>query len=90
MSQDNNQIHNDLEYINISLGYATKYRSDQDLLEIERVAEDYMYRRKLLERQFPKFDSFLDQFDDVRKSQEPEAHAERLKKLSRLLGKRWS
>ena len=88
-AQDNNQIHNDLEYINISLGYATKYRSDQDLLEIERVAEDYMYRRKLLERASSQ-SSILSLISSTmfEKSQETEAHAERLKKLSRLLGEK--
>ena len=88
-SQDNNQIHNELEYINISLGYATKYRMEQSLLEIERVAEDFMYRRKLLERASSQ-SAILSLISSTmyEKSQETEAHAERLKKLSRLLGEK--
>ena len=33
----------------ISLGYATKTKSDEDLMAVLKKAEDYMYRRKLLE-----------------------------------------
>jgi HD-GYP domain-containing protein (c-di-GMP phosphodiesterase class II) len=62
---------------------------EQSLLEIERVAEDFMYRRKLLERASSQ-SAILSLINSTmyEKSQETEAHAERLKKLSRLLGEK--
>ena len=73
--------------LSISLGYATKAETGQSLSYITKIAEDFMYRRKLMHRE-----SFHSSFFNSLKrtmferSQETEEHAERLVKLTRIIG----
>jgi len=78
--------HQKLE-LSISLGYATKMETAESLSHIMKIADDFMYRRKLLERN--SFHSSLLNFlkkSLFERSQETEEHAERLINLTRLLG----
>ncbi len=74
--------------LTISIGCATKKATTESLSHIMKVAEDFMYKRKLLER-----DSFHSSLlNSLKKSlfersQETEEHAERLINLTRMLGK---
>ncbi|HHU28987.1 TPA: diguanylate cyclase [bacterium] len=75
--------------INISLGYATKEVMEQKMSKILKQAEDYMYKRKLLERN-SLHSSIIASIKTTMyaNSQETEEHAERLNKLSHLIGKK--
>ena len=75
-------------YTNISLGYATKTEVGQPLNKIQKTAEDYMYKRKLLEYK-SLHSSILSSIKTTmfEKSNETEAHAERLAELSQKLGR---
>jgi diguanylate cyclase (GGDEF)-like protein/PAS domain S-box-containing protein len=74
--------------VSLSLGYATKTKISEPFSHILKVAEDHMYRRKLVKR-----DSFHSSFlNSLKKSlfernQETEEHAERLIGLTRMVGK---
>ncbi len=74
--------------LSVSLGYATKTEKAESLSHITKIAEDFMYSRKLLERE-----SFHSAFFNSLKrtmferSQETEEHAERLIDLTRMIGK---
>lgn len=74
-------------FISIALGYATKSRHDQSLNNTIMLAEDFMYRRKLLEQKSLHND-YLAYFKTTmfEKSDETEKHAERLSMLSKRLG----
>lgn len=74
-------------YIDIALGYATKREPDDSLEKIIMLAEDLMYRRKLLEQKSLHND-YLTYIKTTmfEKSNETEEHAERLVKLSKKLG----
>lgn len=83
----NSDAINEAHYVNISLGYATKETEDQDIDRILKQAEDYMYKRKLLEHK----SSHSAIISSIRttmyeRSQETEQHAERLTELSREVG----
>jgi diguanylate cyclase (GGDEF)-like protein/PAS domain S-box-containing protein len=74
-------------HMSISLGYATKTSTTESFSYISKLAEDYMYRRKLLERE--SFHSTL--LETLRislfeRSHETEEHASRMIKLSKKLG----
>ena len=74
--------------LNICLGCATKTETTESFPHIMKVAEDFMYRQKLLERE--SFHSSL--LNSLKKSlfersQETEEHAERLIDLTRMIGK---
>ncbi len=74
--------------LSLALGYATKTAATESFSHISKTAEDYMYRRKLLERE--SFHSaFLNSLKKslFERSQETEEHAERLVSLTRMLGK---
>jgi len=75
-------------YTNISLGYATKTEVGQPLSKVQKTAEDYMYKRKLLEYK-SLHSSILTSIKTTmfEKSNETEAHAERLAELSQKLGR---
>lgn len=77
---------NDL-YIDIALGYATKSDPEDSLDKVIMLAEDLMYRRKMLEQKSPHNDylSYI-KMTMFEKSNETEEHAERLVKLSKRLG----
>jgi len=85
----NEKRHEDKDgmYINIALGYATKSRPSDSLDKVIVLAEDFMYRRKLLEQRSLHND-YLSYIKTTmfEKSNETEEHAERLVKLSRKLG----
>jgi HD-GYP domain-containing protein (c-di-GMP phosphodiesterase class II) len=73
--------------LSVSLGHATKTKTTEAFSYISKLAEDYMYRRKLLERE--SFHSTL--LDTLRvslfeRSHETEEHASRLIYLSSKLG----
>lgn len=82
--QNNNLVHAD-----IALGYATKNSVSESLDETIVYAEDLMYRRKLLENQ-SFHSSILSSIKATmfEKSNETEAHAERLAELSKKLGEK--
>jgi diguanylate cyclase (GGDEF)-like protein/PAS domain S-box-containing protein len=74
--------------ISISIGFATKTKKAESFSEISRSAEDYMFRRKLLERE--SFHSKL--LETLRvslfeRSHETEEHTSRMADLSTKLGK---
>ena len=46
----NKQIRNEVFQINLALGFATKTSETEPYSKIRKIAEDYMYKRKLLER----------------------------------------
>jgi diguanylate cyclase (GGDEF)-like protein/PAS domain S-box-containing protein len=81
--EDNNEV-----YIDIALGYATKSKPEEPLDKIIILAEDWMYRRKLLEQRSIHNDylSYI-KTTMLEKSNETEEHAERLVRLSKKLGK---
>lgn len=73
--------------LSVSLGFATKTENEESFSYISKLAEDYMYRRKLLERE--SFHSTL--LETLRvslfeRSHETEEHASRLIHLSKKLG----
>lgn len=74
-------------YMDIALGYATKNEPSESLDKAILLAEDYMYRRKLLEERSLHNDYLtyikMTMFE---KSNETEKHAERLVELSLKLG----
>lgn len=85
----NRDISNEAYSINISLGFATKETSDVHLERIIKLAEDFMYKRKLLEHK----SSHSVIISSIKatmheKSNETQEHAERLTYLSKELGKR--
>ena len=74
--------------ISISIGFATKTKKTESFYEISQLAEDYMFRRKLLERE--SFHSKL--LETLRttlfeRSHETEEHTSRMSVLSTKLGK---
>ena len=78
---------NEVYYTSISLGYATKIRQDEPFYQVLKVAEEYMYRRKLL-AQKSLHSAIISSIKTTmfEKSNETEEHAERLADLSRKLG----
>ncbi|MCK9471576.1 MAG: PAS domain S-box protein [Bacilli bacterium] len=83
----NNNVKNELQKINLALGFATMESTAQDYTEISALAEDYMYKRKLNDRL--SFHSNI--IASIRstmfeRSQMTEEHAERLKEYSQMLG----
>ena len=73
--------------ISVSLGLATKEKTDQDFQYVAKDAEDNMYRHKLIERKsvYSSITSSLER-TLYEKSIETNEHAERLKKLSKEIG----
>lgn len=73
--------------VSISLGYATKVSPDEDINQIIRTAEDFMYKHKLLE--LTSFHS--DIVSSIKatmfeRSHETQQHADRLAELSQEIG----
>ena len=85
----NQDLSNEAYSINISLGFATKESAIEHLDSIIKVAEDFMYKRKLLEHK-SSHSVILSSIKATmhEKSHETQEHAERLTKLSKELGKR--
>lgn len=71
----------------ISLGFATKTKTAESFSLISKMAEDYMYRQKLLERESFHF-TLLEtlRVSLFERSHETEEHATRMIQLSRKLG----
>lgn len=73
--------------ISISLGYATKLALDEDIDQVIRTAEDYMYKHKLLDLT----SSHSDIVSSIKatmfeRSHETQQHADRLSELSQGIG----
>lgn len=73
--------------LSISLGHATKTWEEQTMSEILKIAEEHMYRRKLLEHQSIR-STLLSTIKELlfSKSNETVEHAERMAQLARSLG----
>ena len=85
----NKDLSNEAYSINISLGYATKETADANLDATVKIAEDFMYKRKLLEHK----SSHSVILSSIRatmheKSHETQEHADRLTYLSKEIGKK--
>lgn len=83
-----NQMDKEMIYISISLGYATKYESQESFDKVLKSAEELMYRKKLLEYNSLR-SSIMSSIRTTmyEKSHETEEHTERLADLSKKLGK---
>lgn len=82
------KLENELIITSISLGYATKTREHQLFEKTFKLAEESMYRKKLLE--YKSFHSAI--MDSIKttlfeKSNETEEHAERMADLAKQLGR---
>lgn len=82
------KLENELIITSISLGYATKTKEHQLFEKTFKLAEESMYRKKLLE--YKSFHSAI--MDSIKttlfeKSNETEEHAERMADLSKQLGR---
>ena len=85
--EQDKRISSELYHTSISLGSATKKKIYEPIDGIFKAAEDYMYRRKLLEGR-SLHSSIIASMKMVlsEKSQETEEHAQRLVKLSKAVG----
>lgn len=84
----NRNLHNDAYSLNISLGFATKEVAAHQLNGTIKIAEDFMYKSKLLEHK-SSHSAILASIKATmhEKSHETQEHAERLTYLSKELGK---
>lgn len=85
----NQDLSNEAYSINISLGFATKELASEHFDSVIKVAEDFMYKRKLLEHK-SSHSVILSSIKATmhEKSHETQEHAERLTSLSKELGKK--
>jgi HD-GYP domain-containing protein (c-di-GMP phosphodiesterase class II) len=85
----NKDLSNEAYSINISLGYATKETADANLDATIKIAEDFMYKRKLLEHK-SSHSVILSSIKATmhEKSHETQEHADRLTYLSQEIGKK--
>lgn len=74
---------------NLSFGYGTRMTMEQDLDSVRKTAEDYMYKRKLLDRNSA-HSNLLESIKTTmyERSRETEEHAERLAVTARAIGRR--
>lgn len=82
-----NHSHDGLQFTSISMGYATRETEEQTLDEIILLAEEYMYRRKLLARK-GSHSVLLKSIKTTlhEKSYETQEHCNRMSELARKLG----
>ncbi len=74
--------------IQLSLGYGTKETREENIQYVEKIAEDYMYKRKLLERKSYHSSVLTSIMATLyARSQETEEHAKRLALLTRKIAK---
>jgi len=75
-------------YTSISLGYAAKTNVDESLTDVIRLAEEYMYRHKLLEHK-SLHSAIISSIKITmyEKSNETEEHAERMAEMAKKLGR---
>lgn len=87
VNEYNLTIYNDLFRINLALGFATLENLDADFKDVARVAEEYMYKRKLNDRK-SSYSTIISYIKSTmyERSQVTEEHAERLKEYSNMLG----
>lgn len=87
LGEYNNNTANEAHYVNISLGYATRVTMEQDIDQVMKQAEDYMYKRKLLEHK-SSHSAIISSIKTTmfERSQETEQHAHRLTALSKKVG----
>lgn len=83
----NQNSSNEAYSLNISLGFSTKESEEEDLQEVIKTAEDYMYKRKLLEHK-SSHSAILSSIKATmhERSYETLEHAERITKLSKKVG----
>lgn len=80
---------NDVNYVNISLGLNTKEKIEEDIDHVIKLAEDNMYKRKLLEHQSSHSAIIATMKSTMFAiSQETEEHANRLAALAKVIGRR--
>ncbi len=82
-----NQEDKETYYTSISLGYATKTKPEESLPDVVKLAEEYMYRHKLLEHK-SLHSAIISSIKTTmfEKSNETEEHAERMAQMSKRLG----
>lgn len=82
------ETNKEIFYLSISLGFATKTEVQQSIDRLFKDAEEFMYKRKLMESK-SMHSSILSSIKTTmfEKSHETEAHAERLVALSTMLGR---
>ncbi|MDP4088656.1 MAG: diguanylate cyclase [Bacillota bacterium] len=83
----NKKVAGELYRTSMSLGYSSKTNMEESLDSVLRVAEDYMYKHKLLEVR-SLHSSIISSMKTAlsEKSQETEEHAQRLVKLTKAVG----
>jgi diguanylate cyclase (GGDEF)-like protein/PAS domain S-box-containing protein len=84
----NSQMQDDAYFVSLSLGYATMEKADENIGDVIKIAEDHMYRRKLLEHKSI-HNAILSSIKTTmyERSQETEEHSERLALYARLIGR---
>lgn len=82
-----NRTNKETYYASISLGYATKLYTEESFAKVMKSAEEFMYRRKLLEHE-SSHSSIISSIKTTmyEKSHETQEHIERLADLSKKLG----
>ncbi len=84
----NRQVVGELYHLSISLGAATKVLPEESLDNAQKIAEDYMYKRKLLEgRSYHSSIISSMKMALFEKSHETQQHAQRMIELTKDLGK---
>ena len=83
------EVFGNSQYINLSVGYATKTNKDNNLTAVQKEADDYMNKRKLLERN-SYHNAILSSIMATmfENSHETEEHAQRLALLSKMIGEK--
>jgi len=83
----NSKITNEAFHISVSLGFSTKVSVDQSFNAIMKIADKYMYQRKLLEHKSMHSTIIASiRATLLEKDEQTEEHCERLIKLSRKIG----
>lgn len=85
----NKNLSSDSYFINISLGSSTKNSMGEDINKIMKIADDYMYKSKLLAHK-SSHSAILSSIKATlfEKSTETENHCERLAELSKIVGQK--
>lgn len=85
----NRKLFNEAYSLNISLGFATKEKAEENLDNTIKLAEDFMYKRKLLEHK-SSHSVILSSIKATmhEKSHETQEHAERLTYLAKEIGRK--
>ncbi len=89
VSRHNETVKEKTRSISIAIGYGTRETLEESIRDAEKEAEEYMNKRKLLERKSYHHTILSSIMDTMyARSQETEQHAERLANISRLIGER--